>query len=139
MQCSYQPCMKLDMHLNQDISIQFTAPYPTTLHSLQKNSSATENSFFFQNCIYLVVCDEMACTNCKNILIPNCDHCNYSVVVFLLCYAILVSLSIFIANVVIIFVGVKHHRMGTASKIEYCRTSLAVADLLIGKCYFFKY
>ena len=90
---------------------------------------------FCQNA-YPGVCSQYACDECFNTIITECAQCSQVAIVIIFCYFIAIGLAIVFGNALTICVGIKHHRDGNASKLDYCRTSLAVADMLTGKLNF---
>ena len=96
------------------------------------NTSATLPEL---TCIVSGICSQIdACSDCQNTTVIKCDHCSNAGIGILLLYFILLSIMIFLANVLIIAVMVKKRSIGIALKRDYCRGSLAVAQLITGRC-----
>ena len=86
-------------------------------------------------CIVPGICSQIdACYDCQNTTVINCDHCSNAGIGILLLYFVLLSIMIVLSNVLIIAVTVKKRSIGIAQKKDYCRSSLAVAQLITGRC-----
>jgi len=79
------------------------------------------------------ICSQYACSECFDTTIVDCAECSIVAIAFIFCYFVVIGLAILLANVLTICVGVKHHKEGKANKMDYCRSSLAGADLMTGK------
>ena len=119
---------KIQTQVDEQNFDQLFTPRPKPLDVLK-----LDNSSSMKTCVMPPVCEMNSCALCWNTLIINCVHCSKQAVFFLLCFFVVLSLIVLITNTMIVFVGVKHHQAGKASKMDYCRTSLAVADLISGK------
>ena len=82
------------------------------------------------------ICSFDSCSECYDTVITSCVHCSNVGITLLLCYFAILGVTLLIFNSVTICVGVKQIRNGKATKIDYCRTSLAVIDVLTGKSLF---
>ena len=122
--------MKLEMYTYLDEkSFNQTFKSPATSLDLFKLDNLSSIK-----CVVPVVCQMDSCVDCWDTLIINCVYCSKQAVFFLLCFYIVLSLAVLIANLLIIFVGVKRvHQGGKSSKMNSCKISLAVADLIGGK------
>jgi len=86
------------------------------------------------SCVVPGICSKAeTCFNCENITIISCDHCSKVAVAFLIIYFVVLGLGILFANLLIISVLLRHRKTGKALKKDYCRGSLAAAQLLTGK------
>ena len=78
-------------------------------------------------------CKASAYDSCFNISISNCNECSKPGSIFFILLVVCLGLAILIGNLIILAVGWKRHKSGKASKMDVCRCSLAIADLLTGK------
>ena len=101
--------------------------------SISVNQSSPLGPHPFCPNAYAGICSQYACDECFNTIITECAQCSHVAIVIIFCYFAIIGLAIVLGNALTICVGIKHHRNGNASKLDYCRTSLAVADMLTGK------
>ena len=78
-------------------------------------------------------CKASAYDSCFNFSISTCDECSKPGSVFFILFVVCLGVAIVIGNLIILAVGWKRHKSGKASKMDACRCSLAIADLLTGK------
>ena len=77
-------------------------------------------------------CRESAYKKCFNVALSNCDECSKSGSIFFILFVMCLGLAILIGNLIILAVGWKRQKSGKANKMDVCRCSLAIADLLTG-------
>ena len=111
-------------------------------HSIVGSSGATEEDFM-QNitnvnalllpCGTLSFCDLTSNEDCYSTPVRSCTQCSIAKGAVLIFFIISLALAILIGNVLVIFVGRLRYKKRTITKIDYAKTSLAVADMLTGK------
>ncbi|CAK8694167.1 unnamed protein product [Clavelina lepadiformis] len=69
-------------------------------------------------------------TKCFNITLLECQQCGIIRGAILLLVVLFLGLAILIGNVLTVLVGIRRCRRGKASKMDICRTSLAIADAM---------
>ena len=87
-------------------------------------------------CGTLPFCDNSAKTLCKNITINRCEQCSLVKASSFVFFLVLLGLTIFIGNMLIITVGYLRYRKKKMEKLDILKVSLAFADLLTGTCIF---
>ena len=115
-----------DMNFSNVINAKTNSTSDTFLTSLQLNNSRI--------CGLPGFCKASAYDLCFNTSISNCDECSKPGSILFILFVVCLGLAILIGNLVILAVGWKRHKSGKASKMDVCRCSLAIADLLTGKC-----
>ena len=90
------------------------------------------NSRKIDLCGTLPFCDNSAETLCKNITINRCEQCSLVKASFFVFFLVLLGLTIFIGNMLIITVGYLRYRKKKMEKLDILKVSLAFADLLTG-------
>ena len=69
---------------------------------------------------------------CYNTTLSNCSECSAAASLAFIIFAVCLGLAIFVGNSLILTVGYKRHKKGKESKLDICRSSLALADILTG-------
>ncbi|CAK8686685.1 unnamed protein product [Clavelina lepadiformis] len=69
---------------------------------------------------------------CSNQTLFECEACGVGRAASFLFFVLLFGLAIFLGNALVIWVGYKRFNRGKANKMDICKTSLAVADILTG-------
>ena len=77
-------------------------------------------------------CSQSAYDSCFNETLANCSECNVAASIAFIFFAVVLGLLIFVGNSLILAVGYKKHRNGSESKLDICKNSLALADILTG-------
>ena len=77
-------------------------------------------------------CSQTAFDTCYNTTLRNCSECNGAASLAFIIFAVCLGLAIFVGNSLILTVGYKRHKKGKESKLDICRSSLALADILTG-------
>ncbi|XP_076803141.1 uncharacterized protein LOC143447091 [Clavelina lepadiformis] len=93
---------------------------------------SAENSIF---CGFPGVCQGSLIdiyNQCADIPLLSCDKCDLTRGAVFLSFVILLGLAILIGNILIICVGIQRHRKNKHTKMDLCRSSLALADLTTG-------
>ncbi|CAK8686669.1 unnamed protein product [Clavelina lepadiformis] len=70
--------------------------------------------------------------NCSNQTLFECDMCGVGRAASFLFFVLLFGLAIFVGNALVIWVGYKRFNRGKGNKMDICKTSLAIADILTG-------
>ena len=78
-------------------------------------------------------CEASAYDSCYNTSISDCDECSKPESIVFILFVVCLGLAILAGNSMILAVGWKRQKSGKASKMDACRCSLAIADLLTGK------
>ena len=78
-------------------------------------------------------CSKSAYDTCYNTTLRNCSECSGAASLAFIIFAVCLGLTIFVGNSLIITVGYKRRNKGKESKLDICRSSLALADILTGK------
>ncbi|CAK8674544.1 unnamed protein product [Clavelina lepadiformis] len=78
------------------------------------------------------ICEPTALTACPNTTLHNCDKCASSQSVLFVFFGTLLGLFIIAGNLLVITVGIHRARSHKATKVDACRNSLALADILTG-------
>ena len=112
----------------------------TSMKLLENNISTWKGDLPIENpersCLHHGVCSFDSCSDCYDTVITSCVHCSNVGIALLFCYFAILGVTLFIINSLTIYVGVKQIRKGKATKMDYCRTSLAVTDVLTSKSFF---
>ena len=77
-------------------------------------------------------CSQTAFDTCFNTTLRNCSECSGAASLAFIIFAVCLGLAIFVGNSLILTVGYKRHKKGKESKLDICRSSLALADILTG-------
>ena len=117
---------------------EVTAKLTTSMKLFENNSFTWKDDFLTANperlCQHFPgVCSFVSCSDCYDTVITNCVHCSNVGIAFVFCYFAMLGVVLLVLSILTICVGVKHIRNGKSTKMDYCRTSLAVTDLLTGK------
>ena len=80
-------------------------------------------------------CAANAYNACINTPIAYCEQCGTGRLSAYLFAAVVLGLCIFIGNLIVILVTKHRYHNQTMNKTDLCRTSLATADLLLGKLF----
>ncbi|CAK8686655.1 unnamed protein product [Clavelina lepadiformis] len=70
--------------------------------------------------------------NCSNQTLFECEACGVDKAVIFLCFVLLFGLAICFSNALVIWIGLKRLKRRKATKVDICKTSLAIADILTG-------
>ena len=84
-------------------------------------------------CGTLSFCDLTSNEDCYATPVKSCTQCSMAKGAILVFFIILLALAILIGNILVIFVGRLRYKKRTITKVDYAKTSLAVADMLTGK------
>ena len=98
-------------------------------------SNSMENLTTEQNriCGLPGFCSKSAYDTCYNTTLRNCSECSGAASLAFINFAVCLGLTIFVGNSLILTVGYKRHKNGKESKLDICKNSLALADILTGK------
>ena len=77
-------------------------------------------------------CSKSAYDTCYNTALRNCSECSGAALLAFIIFAVSLGLTIFVGNSLILTVGYKRRNKGKESKLDICRNSLALADILTG-------
>ena len=111
-------------------------------HSIVGSSGATEEDLFrnitevnasLLPCGTLSFCDLTSNEDCYSTPVRSCTQCSIAKGAVLIFFVTLLAMAILIGNILVIFVGRLRYKKRTITKIDYAKTSLAVADMLTGK------
>ena len=78
-------------------------------------------------------CSKSAYDTCYNTTLRNCSECTGAASLAFISFAVCLGLTIFVGNSLILMVGYKRRNKGKESKLDICKNSLALADILTGK------
>ena len=78
-------------------------------------------------------CSKSAYDTCYNTTLRNCSECSGAASLAFIIFAVCLGLTIFVGNSLILTVGYKRRNNGKESKLDICKNSLALADILTGK------
>ncbi|CAK8679905.1 unnamed protein product [Clavelina lepadiformis] len=70
--------------------------------------------------------------NCFNQTLLSCQQCGVGRAIVFLILMVIFGLMIFVGNALVICVGYRRWKRRNATKLDICKTSLAVADILTG-------
>ena len=87
-------------------------------------------------CGFLGFCARDAYRACANSSLINCDKCGVARASAFLFFTLLTSLTILISNSLVILVSIRRHSKGKLDKIDVCKTSLSLADFIVGMLIF---
>ena len=77
-------------------------------------------------------CSRIAYDTCYTTTLINCSECNGAASSAFIIFTVYLGLAIFVGNSLILTVGYKRRKNGKKSKLDICRSSLAIADILTG-------
>ena len=89
-------------------------------------------------CGTLSFCDLTSNEDCYDTPVKSCTQCSIAKGAVLIFFITLLAMAILIGNVLVIFVGRLRYKKKTITKIDYAKTSLAMADMLSGKLFYWK-
>ena len=89
-------------------------------------------------CGTLSFCDLTSNKDCYETPVRSCTQCSIAKGAVLIFFMTLLSLAILIGNILVIFVGRLRYKKRTITKIDYAKTSLAMADMLSGKLFYWQ-
>ena len=105
---------------------------------LNNSLSATLGNNFQQEQFSILCGNPGFCTNgvyqeCRNQPLSGCERCDLGLAATFLFFVVCLGLGIILGNLLIALVGYRRHKEGKANKMDLCKISLAVADMLTGK------
>ena len=71
-------------------------------------------------------------TNCPNTILSECQECDNRLAAVFMFFIICLGIAILLGNLLIIFVGYRKHKENKIDKMDVCKTSLALADMVAG-------
>ena len=71
--------------------------------------------------------------NCPNTILSECQECDNGLATVFMFFIICLGIAILLGNLLIIFVGYRKHKENKKDKMDVCKTSLALADMVAGK------
>ena len=77
-------------------------------------------------------CNDAFYNTCWNQTIAACENCDMGLAAAFLLFVVLLGLAIVLGNALIAIVGYRRYKDGKATKMDFCKSSLAVADTLTG-------
>ena len=77
-------------------------------------------------------CSKSAYDTCYNTTLRNCSECTGAASLAFISFVVCLGFAIFVGNSLILTVGYKRHKKGKESKLDICRSSLVLADILTG-------
>ena len=116
---------------NETIAYNGTAPGSGNV--LQTAQTSTNLVTITILCGTFPFCDESANRLCYGTPVHSCELCSLANGSVLVSFFVLLALAIIIGNVMIIGVGWIRYQKKTMDKLDIAKTSLAIADTLIGK------
>ena len=123
------PISLADSSANSTLAPLF--PPPADFQMTRKTNLSMQNS---RICGVPGFCEGNAYDSCFNTSISKCDECSKFGSRFFLSFVTCLGLAILIGNLIILAVVWKRHKSRKASKMDACRCSLAIADLLTSEC-----
>ena len=82
------------------------------------------------------ICKVAAAAKCKNLSLSSCSECSHVTFGFFIFIILLLGLAILMGNLLILKVNYDLKKKQKTNKLDIYKTSLAVADLLSGKCFY---
>ena len=89
-------------------------------------------------CGTLSFCDLTSNEDCYETPVKSCTQCSIAKGAVLIFFIILLALAILIGNVLVIFFGRLRYKRRTITKVDNAKTSLAMADMLSGKLFYWQ-
>ena len=125
-----------DEHRQNDLIdvVQFNQGVHDSTQKMQLSNSI-ENLTTEQNriCGLPGFCSKSAYDTCYNTTLRNCSECGWAASLAFIIFVVCLGLTIFVGNSLILTVGYKRRKKGKESKLDICKNSLALADILTGK------
>lgn len=109
-----------------------------TLNATASYSNASV-SVIIPTCGQPGFCTKDFFANCLHTPLNDCKFCNRGLAGLLMFFIVLIGILICFGNILIILVEYRRGKRKKTEKINLCKSSLAVADLLTGKLSFYVY
>ena len=135
---------KLPVYNNQsDLSTPAVTLFqPTNVGDIVTNyKNASMSNTAFSNIRLTRICGQPGfCTseiyaNCPNITVSECQECNNGLGAVFIFFIICLGIAILLGNLLIILVGYRKHKENKKDKMDVCKMSLALADMVAGKLF----
>ena len=118
---------------------QTSAPQPVSIGFIVNNVPVTSVSSNNVTLISTQICGQPGfCTNniyanCPNTILSECQECDNGLAAVFMFFIICLGIAILLGNLLIIFVGYRKHKENKKDKMDVCKMSLALADMIAGK------
>ena len=118
---------------------QKSPPQPASIGFIVNNVPVTSVSNNNVTLISTQICGQPGfCTsdiyaNCFNTILSECQECDNGLATVFIFFIICLGIAILLGNLLIILVGYRKHKENKKDKVDVCKMSLALADMVAGK------
>ena len=118
---------------------QTSAPQPASIGFIVNNVPVTSVSNNNVTLISTQICGQPGfCTNdiyanCPNTILSECQECDNGLAAVFMFFIICLGIAILLGNLLIVLVGYRKHKENKKDKMDVCKMSLALADMVAGK------